>query len=81
MHALVEGVDAVVHFGGVSVESRFEPILQSNIVGVFNLYEAARKHGVKRVVFASSNHVTGYYRQTETHRRRRARCVPMDCMA
>jgi uronate dehydrogenase len=65
VHQLVEGVDAVVHFGGVSVETRFEPILQSNIVGVFNLYEAVRKHGVKRVVFASSNHVTGYYKQSE----------------
>jgi uronate dehydrogenase len=65
VHRLVEGVEAVVHFGGVSVESKFEPILQSNILGVFNLYEAVRKHGVKRVVFASSNHVTGYYRQDE----------------
>ena len=62
---LVKGVDAVVHFGGISVEDRFDPILKSNIVGVFNLYEAVRKHGVKRVVFASSNHVIGFYRQEE----------------
>ncbi|MDX2218471.1 MAG: NAD(P)-dependent oxidoreductase [Burkholderiales bacterium] len=62
---LIAGVDGIVHFGGISVEDRFDPILQSNIVGVFNLYEAARKHGVKRVVFASSNHVTGFYKQTE----------------
>jgi uronate dehydrogenase len=62
---LVRGVDAVVHFGGISVEDRFDPILQSNIVGVFNLYEAVRKHRVKRVVFASSNHVIGFYRQEE----------------
>jgi uronate dehydrogenase len=62
---LVEGCDAIVHFGGVSVESAFEPILQANIVGVFNVYEAARRHGVKRVVYASSNHVVGYYRQSE----------------
>jgi uronate dehydrogenase len=66
MNRLLDGVDGVVHFGGISVEDRFEPILQSNIVGVFNLYEAARKHGVRRVVFASSNHVTGFYKQTET---------------
>jgi uronate dehydrogenase len=65
VHRLLDGVDAVVHLGGVSVETRFEPILQSNIVGVFNLYEAARKHGVKRVVFASSNHVVGFYKQTD----------------
>jgi uronate dehydrogenase len=62
---LLHGVDAVAHFGGVSVEGHFDPILQSNIVGVYNLYEAVRRHGVKRVVFASSNHVTGYYRQDE----------------
>ena len=65
MHALLQGVDAVVHLGGVSVEGPFEPILQANIVGVYNLYEAARKQGVKRIVFASSNHVTGFYRQDE----------------
>ena len=64
--AMVEGVNAIVHLGGVSVEGPFTPILQANILGVFNLYEAARKHGVKRVVFASSNHVTGFYRQCET---------------
>jgi uronate dehydrogenase len=65
---LLQGVDAVVHMGGISREDRFDAILQSNIVGVFNLYEAARKHGVRRVVFASSNHVTGFYRQDETIR-------------
>jgi uronate dehydrogenase len=63
--AMVEGADAIAHFGGISVETGFEPILQSNIVGVHNLYEAARKHGVKRVVFASSNHVTGFYKVTD----------------
>ena len=63
--ALLAGVDAVVHLGGISVEGPFEPIVQANIVGAYNLYEAARRHGVKRVVFASSNHVTGFYRQDE----------------
>jgi len=63
--SMVEGVDAVVHLGGISTEQPFELILQANIVGAYNLYEAARKHGVKRIVFASSNHVTGYYRQSE----------------
>jgi len=64
--AMVAGVDAIVHLGGYSVEGPFAPILQANIVGVYHLYEAARRHGVKRVVFASSNHVVGYYRQGET---------------
>lgn len=65
MRALLAGVDAVVHLGGVSTEQPFDLILQANIVGAANLYEAARIHGVKRIVFASSNHVTGFYRQDE----------------
>jgi uronate dehydrogenase len=65
MLALLRDVDAVVHLGGVSTESAFEPILDANVVGVFNLYEAARRNGVRRIVFASSNHVTGFYRQDE----------------
>ena len=63
--ALVRGCDAIVHFGGVSVERPFEEILPANIQGTYNLYEAARRHGVRRIVFASSNHVTGFYRQDE----------------
>jgi uronate dehydrogenase len=63
--ALVDGVDAVLHFGGVSVETPFAPILQANILGVANLYEAVHRHGVRRVVFASSNHAIGMYRTTE----------------
>ncbi|MDH0748021.1 NAD(P)-dependent oxidoreductase [Pseudomonas sp. GD03842] len=63
---LVEGVDAIVHFGGVSTEHAFEDILGPNICGVYHIYEAARRHGVKRVIFASSNHVIGFYRQDQT---------------
>ncbi|GKS84664.1 NAD(P)-dependent oxidoreductase [Acidovorax sp. SUPP1855] len=63
--ALVAGCDAIVHLGGVSVERPFEQILEANIKGVFHIYEGARRHGVRRVVFASSNHVTGFYRQDE----------------
>jgi uronate dehydrogenase len=63
--ALLEGMDAVVHLGGISTEQPFDAILQANFVGTYNLYEAARRQGVKRIVFASSNHVTGFYRQDE----------------
>ena len=65
VHALAEGCDAIVHLGGVSVERPFEEILEGNIKGVFHIYEAARRHGIPRVVFASSNHVIGFYRQDE----------------
>jgi uronate dehydrogenase len=63
--ALMEGVDAVLHFGGISVEAPFGPIMQANILGVANLYEAVHKCGVKRVIFASSNHTMGFYRTTD----------------
>ncbi|WP_460125611.1 NAD-dependent epimerase/dehydratase family protein [Pseudomonas sp. S2_C03] len=65
VHHLVEGVDAIVHLGGVSTEHSFEDILGANICGVFHIYEAARRHGVKRIIFASSNHVIGFYKQDE----------------
>jgi uronate dehydrogenase len=57
----VEGMEGVIHFGGFSVEGPWETILQSNIIGCYNLFEAARRKGVKRVVFASSNHAVGFY--------------------
>jgi uronate dehydrogenase len=65
MEKLLVGVDAVVHLGGQAVESPFEGICESNIKGVFNLYEAARLATCPRIVFASSNHVTGCYDQGE----------------
>lgn len=60
---LVEGVEGVIHLGAVSVERPWEEILPANIIGGYNLFEAARRQGVKRVVFASSNHVVGFYRR------------------
>ncbi|RII78367.1 NAD-dependent epimerase/dehydratase family protein [Pseudomonas monteilii] len=75
--ALAKDVDAIVHLGGISTERAFEEILQANIVGTFHIYEAARKHGIKRVVFASSNHVTGFYpqgEQVDAHSPRRPDC-------
>jgi uronate dehydrogenase len=62
----VAGCDAVVHLGGQGLEAAFATILESNIVGTYNLYEAARRQGVKRVVYASSIHAVGYYERTQT---------------
>jgi uronate dehydrogenase len=61
VEAICEGVDGILHFGGQSVEGSWDAVLQSNIIGCYNLFEAARKKGVKRVVFASSNHAIGFY--------------------
>ncbi|SEA25152.1 NAD-dependent epimerase/dehydratase family protein [Paraburkholderia sartisoli] len=62
--ALVEGVDAIVHLGGISIDAPFDDLIEANIRGLYNLYAAAHKHGVKRIVFASSNHAIGFHPTT-----------------
>ena len=61
-----EGIEGIVHLGGFSVEGPWETILNANIIGCYNLFEAARKAGVKRIIFASSNHAVGFYPRTTT---------------
>ncbi|WP_245897964.1 NAD-dependent epimerase/dehydratase family protein [Pseudoprimorskyibacter insulae] len=61
----VDGCDAIIHLGGYSVEGPFHPIMQANILGLYNIYEAARANGMPRILFASSNHVVGYHPQAE----------------
>lgn len=61
VEAACAGIDGILHFGGFSVEGPWDTILQANIIGCYNLFEAARRCGVKRVVFASSNHAVGFY--------------------
>ena len=50
-----------MHLGGHSVEGSWDTILNANIIGCYNLFEAARRQRVARVVFASSNHAVGFY--------------------
>jgi uronate dehydrogenase len=57
----VAGIDGIVHLGGYSVEGPWEAIHSANIVGCYNLFEAAHRAGVQRVLFASSNHAVGFY--------------------
>lgn len=63
--SLLAGADLVVHMGGVPGERSFDKLLPANLVGQFNIYDAALGAGVRRVVLASSNHVTGFYRTDE----------------
>ncbi len=62
---IVAGVEGIVHLGGYSIEGPWETILNANIIGGYNLFEAAYRAGVKRVVFASSNHAMGFYPRTQ----------------
>jgi uronate dehydrogenase len=62
---LMEGVDVLIHFAGTSVERPLPEIIDNNLRGLVEVYEGARRHGVRRVVFASSNHAIGMYPVTE----------------
>ena len=55
-------LDAIIHLAGnPKVDASWESVLQTNIIGTRNIFEAAREFGVPKVVYASSNHVTGAY--------------------
>ena len=63
---MVAGVDGIIHLGGISGENEWEKILEGNIVGLYNMFEAARRAGVKRIVVATSNHAVGFYPRDQT---------------
>jgi uronate dehydrogenase len=56
---LLEGAEMVVHFGAVVDEKPFEELLGPNYIGAYNIWEAAWRHGVRRVIYASSIHAVG----------------------
>lgn len=66
VEAAVQECDAIVHLGGQPVENTFDVILDSNIRGTYNVYETARRHGVKRIIYASSVHAVGFYERNQT---------------
>src|SRR5271169_505910 len=57
------GIDCVVHLAGVPEEAEWDTVLSLNIEGCFNVFESARRQGVRRIVFASSNHAVGFHRR------------------
>jgi nucleoside-diphosphate-sugar epimerase len=57
-----EGIDAVIHLAGnPSVQAPWDSILSDNLIGTYNVFEAARRAGVAAVIYASSNHAIGEY--------------------
>lgn len=61
VHALA-GCETVIHLAGVvSVDADWESVYGANIGGTYNVYEAARRNSLKRIIFASSNHCVGMY--------------------
>ncbi len=63
--AAMDGVDAVIHLAGIRTEAPFDALLAGNMTTTYSVFEAARRARVRRVVFASSHHVTGFYRSDE----------------
>jgi uronate dehydrogenase len=64
--AAMQGVDAVIHLAAIEHEAGFDEILAGNITTTYSVFEAARRAGVRRVVFASSHHAVGFYPRGET---------------
>ena len=58
---LLQGVDVLIHLAGTSVERPLPELIANNLVALREVYEGARRHGVRRVAFASSNHTIGMY--------------------
>ncbi|WP_206953645.1 NAD-dependent epimerase/dehydratase family protein [Trinickia acidisoli] len=58
---LLDGVDVLIHMAGTSVERPLPEIIENNLRALVEVYEGARRHGVRRIVFASSNHAIGMY--------------------
>lgn len=66
MLEVLAGAEMVVHFGAIGDEAPWDDILQSNIIGAYNVWEAAYRCGIKRVVYASSVHAVGMHKKTDT---------------
>jgi uronate dehydrogenase len=59
----MQGIDCVIHLAGSTQDLSWGKLLPLNIEGCYNVFEAARRQGVRRVIFASSNHAIGYHRR------------------
>lgn len=65
LDAAMRHVDVVIHLAGIPGEDRFERILKTNIDGTYQVFDAAVRAGVPRVLAASSNHAVGYYERAD----------------
>ena len=61
---ITKDIHSIVHFGAIPIEDTRQNILYNNIIGTYNIFEAARINKVKRIIFASSNHAIGFHRRT-----------------
>ncbi len=65
-----KGVHAVVHLAAdVRQDAPWDSVLPNNLVLTHNVWEASRLSGVRRIVFASSNHAVGMFENDDPYRR------------
>ncbi|MBM1311099.1 NAD(P)-dependent oxidoreductase [Sulfitobacter mediterraneus] len=65
MLKVLEGADMVVHMGAYADEGPFEKLLGPNFIGAYNIWEAAYRQGLRRVVYGSSIHAVGMHPKTD----------------
>src|SRR3954465_9790090 len=65
---MLEGIDVLIHLAGTSVERPLPEIIANNLEALHEVYEGARRHAVRRIVFSSSNHAFGMIRSTISSR-------------
>ncbi len=53
--------DAIVHFAGHPREQSFEEIVADTLPAAYHVFEGARRHGCRRVIYASSIHAVGFH--------------------
>lgn len=58
-------ITAVIHLAGIPVEDTFAKLMHANIDGTYQVFAAAQRAGVSRVLYASSNHAVGSHLATE----------------
>ncbi len=63
--SLARGVDAIIHLAGYPREADWDTLIPANVQSVVNVWEAARGAGVKRILYASSNHAVGFYPRSQ----------------
>ena len=66
LEAMFKGADMIVHFGAFVDEAPFEKLLGPNFIGAYNVWEAAKRNNVRRIIYASSIHAVGMYPTNET---------------
>ena len=76
LDAALADIDAVVHLAGQPTEAPWPIVRDANIEGTFQVFEAARRNGVRRIVYASSNHAVGFTRVPSLEQHARADASP-----